>query len=289
MKIASHQLAAFFETARLHSFSRAAEHLAVTQSALSQRIAHLEDELGATLFIRDSGGPKLTTAGETLLRYCQVNDSLEQEVLSELRTSTAELSGRIRIAAFSSVLRSVVIPALAPFLRAHPRIRCEFRSYEMNELFEVLKNAEADLTILDYPLKRAGIVEHVLGREEYVVIKSARYDGNENIFLDHGPHDTATETFFRAQDAVENKVPRYRRSFMGDVHGIIAGVEMGLGRAVMSKHLVRRNPKVKILRGYKRFFCDVTLHYFEQPYYSRLHSEIVRELGANCGGLLDSP
>lgn len=279
MKITSHQLAAFYETAKLRSFSKAANALAITQSALSQRIAHLEDDLEVTLFIRDPAGPVLTTAGELLLRHCQVTDSLEQEVLNQLKTSADQYAGVVRIAGFSSVLRSVVIPSLAGFLRSHPQIHCEFRSYEVVDLVDVLKNAEADFVILDYHLQKKGIVEHVLGREEYVVVESAKYSSPEDVYLDHGPHDNATEMYFREQT---NPPKSFRRSFMGDVYGIINGVELGLGRAVMSKHLIKNNSRIKVIKGYKRYFRDVTLNYFEQPYYSRLQKAVIDQLLKNA-------
>ncbi len=275
MKITSHQLDAFFQTAKLKSFSKAANSLGVTQSALSQRVAHLENDLEVTLFIRDSAGPQLTQAGEMLLRYCQVSDSLEQEVLGRLKSSSEQISGMARVAGFSSILRSVILPTLAPFLRENKSVHCEFRTYEVKDLYEVLKNAEADFVILDYELGRKGIVEHVLGQEEYVVIESAKYSSPTDIYLDHGPHDHATEAFFQKQP---NAPQNYQRSFMGDVYGIINGVELGLGRAVMSKHLIVNNKKVKMVRGYKRFVRNITLNYFEQPYYSKLHHELVGQL-----------
>ena len=279
MKMSSLQLEAFLQTAKLRSFSRAATALSVTPSALSQRISNLEAELETTLFIRDPSGPLLTSTGEQLLRYCQVMDSLEQEVLSDLKSSIGKLAGSIRVAAFSSVLRSVIIPSLAGFLRANPMVHCEFQSDEMTQLPSVLKTAEADFVILDYPLKKSGILEHVLGKEEYVVIESAKFDSPEDLYLDHGPDDNATELFFREQPRAPVKI---RRSFMGDVYGIIDGVERGLGRAVMSRHLAEGNPRLKMLKGYRSYHRTVTLHYFEQPYYSRLHQEVVRQLEKNC-------
>ncbi len=283
MKVSSLQLEAFFYTTKLRSFSKAAMEIGVTQSALSQRISNLEKDLEITLLIRDPGGPVLTPAGEALLRYCQVTNSLEQEVLNQLKSSKTELAGAIRIAAFSSVLRSVIIPSLADFLRNHPKVHCEFRSYEVAELYSVLRNAEADYAILDFQLGKAGIVEHVLGREEYVVIESAKYPSPDNLYLDHGPHDNATESYFSEQtDAPTN----FQRSFMGDVYGIINGVEEGLGRAVMSRHLIEKSARVKIRKGYRPYFRKITLNYFEQPYYSRLHTEVVKQLTQNASGNL---
>lgn len=277
MKITSHQLEAFYETAKLKSFSKAAVALAVTQSALSQRVAKLEEDLGVTLFIRDSAGPTLTPAGEMLLRHCQVTDSLEQEVLGQLKASSGELGGVLRVAAYSSVLRSVVIPALAPLLRANPQIAPQFKSYEMNELNDVLKTAEADFVIVDHRLNKSGVAEIPLGEEEYLVIESAKYETPIDLYLDHDVNDTATADFFRGQGP-----KKYRRAFMGDVYGIINGVELGLGRAVMSHHLIEDNSKIKIVRGSKRHTREVVLHHFEQPYYSRLHQEVAGHLQTNA-------
>jgi DNA-binding transcriptional LysR family regulator len=283
MKVPSHQLAAFYETALARSFSKAAKKLGITQSALSQRISQLESEIETTLLVRQAGGPRLTEAGEMVLRFCQVQGSLEQEVLAKLKKSGSAYAGVVRIAGFSSVLRSVLIPALGDFLRANPGVHCEFRSHEMPELYEVLRHAEADFVVLDYHLEKSGIEEYVIGREEYVVIESAHYESPSDVYLDHGPQDNATESFFRAQSGAPKK---YRRSFMGDVYGIINGVELGLGRAVMSKHLVEGNKKVKEVSGYKKYYRDITLNHFAQPYYSELHRKVVQVLRKESGRFL---
>lgn len=283
MQLPSHQLQAFFETVQAGGFSRAAKKLGITQSALSQRISGLEGQLEATLLIRDPAGPRLTEAGEQLLRYCQAQGSLEQEVLAQLKKAGTEQRGVVRIGAFSSVLRSVLIPSLAKFLRANPEVRCEFRSYEVVDLPDALRNAEVDFVVLDHHLERTGLCEHVLGQEEYVVIESARHESPEGLYLDHGPHDNATESFFRSQPGAP---ARYRRSFMGDVYGILDAVELGLGRAVMSKHLLKDGAKVRVVEGYRRYRRPITLNYYEQAYYPELHRKVVEVLRENCAAYL---
>jgi len=64
-----HKLEIFIRVAREGSFSRAAESLLMTQPAVSQHIADLEAQLGATLFSRERRGVTLTTEGETLHGY----------------------------------------------------------------------------------------------------------------------------------------------------------------------------------------------------------------------------
>jgi DNA-binding transcriptional LysR family regulator len=279
MKLSANFLSAFFEVAQTRHFGQAAERLAITPSALSQRISLLEDELSVTLFVRDRSGAHLTEAGELLLRYCQINSSLESEVLSQLRGQTESLAGVIRIGGFSSVLRSVIIPSMATFLRSHPKVVCEFRSYEVAELPDVLRRAEVDMVVLDYVLEKPSLVNEVLGLEEYVVIESAKHQSFDDIYLDHGPHDNATESYFASQAKKPNT---YRRSFMGDVYGIINGVEFGLGRAVMSKHLLRGNSRIKLVRGFQKYQRKVALHYHRQPFYSKLQLAVASELTKNA-------
>ena len=271
----SDQLSAFHEVSRLKSFTLAAEKLFVTQSALSQRISKLEKELDVTLFIRSPEGIELTESGYQLLRYCEQQNQLESEVLSNLQVGSNQLAGIIRIASFSSIMRSVIIPSLSTFLRNNKSVTCEFQTYEVVDLFDVLKSGKADLVILDYHLNKSGVVEHVIGKEEYVLIESIKHTDSPDVYLDHGPSDNATESFFLFQGEKNKKI---RRTFMGDVYGIIDGVESGLGKAVMSRHLVEENSKIKILKSSKKYFRDVTLNYFEQPYYSKLQNMIVNEI-----------
>lgn len=68
-RIKLRHLQAFLEVARQRGFGRAADHLAITQPAISKTIRELEEVLEATLFERTSRGASLTQAGLTLLRH----------------------------------------------------------------------------------------------------------------------------------------------------------------------------------------------------------------------------
>ena len=122
MKISNTGLSAFIKTASLLNMTAAALELGITQSALSQRIALLEDDLETTLFIREARGLKLTERGEKLLHFALLNQKLEEEFLLEMKSSSTELAGTINLAGYSSIMRSVIIPALTPFLRKNSKI-----------------------------------------------------------------------------------------------------------------------------------------------------------------------
>lgn len=278
MKLSHLSLQAFLKAAQKLNMTEAANELGLTQSALSQRIAQLESELSVTLFIRESRGLKLTEPGERLLRFSLLNEKFEDEMLSELTGTKNEIAGIVRIAAYSSVLRSVIIPTLAPFMIKNPKVQVSFQSYEVYELEEVLKTASADIILTDYSWDKKGIVKEVVGSEDFVVIESQKNKSPKDLYLDHGPSDNATEDFFRFQ----GQPPKfYRRSFMGDVYGIIDGVELGLGRAVMSKHLINENKSIKIVTTFQKMKRPVCMYYYEQPYYSNLMKEVIKIISSD--------
>jgi DNA-binding transcriptional LysR family regulator len=274
MKISNLGLRAFYEVASSLNMSLAAGILGVTQSALSQRISALEEDLETALFIREGKSLKLTEAGQNLFLYSQHQKALEDDFLWRFRSTSGEMAGRIRIASYSSILRSKIIPALAPFLRDHPLITVEFSSHEVDELYDVLKSNKADIVISDFELNKKGIIEKIIGNEEYVLIESSRFKSRSNIYLDHDQDDKITELFFNTQ---KNPPKEYQRSYLGDVYAILDGVELGIGKAVMSKHLVQ-NREVKIIKGLNKFHRPIVLQYYERPFYPQLFKEFIELL-----------
>jgi len=284
MRLSHRQLTAFMTVAATLNFTRAAERLGITQSALSHRIRQLEMDLGTVLLNRSSQGAELTEAGNRVLRFCHTSASLEDEILMDLGSnSQGPLKGVIRIAAHSSILQSILLPALSPFLQDNPLVQCELLCLEAKDLPGVLKGGEAELVIMDRMLDWANLTTHTLGYETYIAIRGIADSSRDDVYLDLDAQDRVTEEFFRHQ----KNPPKYRRSFLSNVFGIIAGVEHGLGRAVVSRHLIENNPAVKVLSQYDPIASPVVLHYYTQPSYTRLHTQILEILCQNCPVNLD--
>jgi DNA-binding transcriptional LysR family regulator len=113
------RLLTFREVARLGSFSRAGEALALTQPAVSQQVAALERQLGTRLLDRGPGGPTPTEAGALLLQHADaVADRLAQAdvQLAELVAAERET---LRVGAHPSALASIVPKAI---LRLHDEL-----------------------------------------------------------------------------------------------------------------------------------------------------------------------
>lgn len=286
MSIDNDQLDAFFAVARFGSVSKAAKQLGITQSATSHRLRKLEDYLHTTLFNRNSKGLTLTAAGQSLWNFAKSRQKLENDFLSLLaQTTNNDISGHIKIAAYSSVLRSVLIPALTPLMHKYRNIRCEFICKHIKELPDALFRDDIDFVVLDYVLVHPQLKAIKLGQESYVVIESKKQDTSKisAIYLDNAPDDPTTENFFRSQ---ASPLPNYQRMYFSDCYGILDGVEAGLGRAIMPKHLLEKRKGVKIIGGYKPYHLDVTLHYYNHTYQSKLHKMVIKELVENCKNLL---
>lgn len=114
------RLLTFREVARQRSFSRAAETLSLTQSAVSQQVAALERQLGARLLHRRPGGLRLTSPGERLLEHASaIADRLtlaDAQIAEEVAAERREL----RVGAFPSALATIVPAALSAVLATSP-------------------------------------------------------------------------------------------------------------------------------------------------------------------------
>ncbi|MCJ8277291.1 MAG: LysR family transcriptional regulator, partial [Bdellovibrionales bacterium] len=197
MSLPSLGLDAFFACSQTSSFSLAAEQLHITQSALSQRVAKLEAELGTSLFIRDPSGLKLTPAGQELLRYCLAKNSLEKESLARINGGESqELSGVVRIGGFSSIMRSIVLPSLSKLLNENSNVKLTFVTKEIDELPQLLRTGEIDYMIHYNTFHKDEIETLNLGEEENVLVEKKNYKG-PNIFLDHDERDEATARYLK--------------------------------------------------------------------------------------------
>ena len=119
-------LLVFVTVAREGSFTRAAATLGVTQSAISQAVRGLEERLEIRLLVRTTRSVAPTAAGE---RLAQAIGHRFDEIETELDALTAlrdKPAGTVRITCGDNVLRTVLLPKLAPVLREYPDITLEF-------------------------------------------------------------------------------------------------------------------------------------------------------------------
>lgn len=264
MKLSSIYLEAFFELAQVLNFTKAAKSLGITQSAFSTRIINLERELAAKLITREKSNLYLTPTGETLLRYCEKAKKLEAEALrSILNNDQNQLSGVIRIGGFSSVMRSLVLPSIASLLRDYPNIGVETIGAELGDLIGLLKTSKVDYVFSNKDPGISGLNAEFLGYEINVLSESKEYEFN-GCYLDHDPNDVTTSSYFKLKPELKTKLTCKR--YLDDVYGLLDGVTLGLGRAILPEHLIKDEKKIRVLYPKTKLKVPVYLLYFENYY-----------------------
>lgn len=277
------QLAAFAAVVRAGSFTRAARELHLTQPALSRRIAGLEQRLATALIVRGPRQLTLTDAGRQLLGFVHAQRALEDELLTALTPRGGDRQGVIRIAGLSSVVPDVIVPALAPYLHAHPAVQLELHHVDDDDRAATVTRGAADFAVSYDEPAHASLVRVAVGVEEYVLIERARGPVRPDVFLDTSPADRATEWFFSHQPA-RLRPRRWQRSFLDDEAGILLGVSLGLGRAVKARHTIPPAAAVRVDPTFHAVTRPVFLYQRPQRYHGRLHAEVAalleRELRA---------
>jgi DNA-binding transcriptional LysR family regulator len=130
------------------SFSAAAEALSYTQSAVSQAIARLEAETGATLVVRDRRGVRATAAGETLIEHAEVILAQVHAAEDALAAVLGVRAGRLRVASFPSAGASLMPSAVARFRELYPEVALTLAEGEPEEIAPRLRAGEFDLALL---------------------------------------------------------------------------------------------------------------------------------------------
>jgi DNA-binding transcriptional LysR family regulator len=116
-------IAVFVEAANAGSFTRAAERLGVTKSAVSKVITRLEERLGEPLFTRSTRNLALTVSGEAYLASCVAATDILRDTEETLGGRDEAPRGRLRIDMPSSFGRRVLVPLLAKICEANPDLQ----------------------------------------------------------------------------------------------------------------------------------------------------------------------
>ena len=116
-------LRAFEAAARLGTFERAGEELAVTASAVSKRVATVEELLGTALFVRGPKALQLTPTGREYL--AQVGAALGLLAAMPQHRREVQRVQKLRITSPPTFARQILVPRLDSFTAAHPEVELE--------------------------------------------------------------------------------------------------------------------------------------------------------------------
>ena len=142
----------FYETARFNSFSTAAQHLYISQSAISQCMHQLENDLGVQLFIRTRKGVSLTNEGKLL--YLKVENAIHsiEQGESQIERICQLEAGEIKIAAGDTITTHFLLKYLEEFHALYPDIKIEMANSYSSQLLTLVKEGKADLAFVNMPI-----------------------------------------------------------------------------------------------------------------------------------------
>src|SRR5215207_4058519 len=143
------QLSAFCEVVDRKSFSQAAEHLGVTQPAVSLQVRSLEERVGQRLLDRSGRRVEPTEAGISLYRHARRLLQLEQQMLDDLaEAETGTLHGTLSIGASTGPGAHLVPLLLCAFQREHPDLRVSLSISDTHTVTEQVAARELELGIV---------------------------------------------------------------------------------------------------------------------------------------------
>ncbi|WP_394426713.1 LysR substrate-binding domain-containing protein [Vreelandella stevensii] len=142
----SEVLRTFVTIAESGSFTRAAQQLCRTPSALSMQIKRLEETLSQRLFIREARHVRLTAEGEVLLGYGRRLLKLNAEAVTQFLAPTIE--GRVGLGLTDDVVGRILPTVLAQFARSHPAVQVDVEVGRSKDLLSRLDEGELDLALV---------------------------------------------------------------------------------------------------------------------------------------------
>ncbi|MBB1519401.1 LysR family transcriptional regulator [Aquipseudomonas guryensis] len=162
----------FVATAEYGSFSRAAEQLGKTPSALTKAVSHLEAELGARLFERSTRRTVLTEAGRVYLETARQVLQRLHEVGEEIGQLQHGLHGNLRITAPLAFGRAFLDQVCAGFLAQYPQIRLQV---DLCDAFVDLVESGYDLALREGRSDLPGLIARVVGQNRIALCASPAY------------------------------------------------------------------------------------------------------------------
>jgi DNA-binding transcriptional LysR family regulator len=235
-------LKTFLAIADNGSFTRAAEEVHKTQSAISMQMKRLEELLGVPLFAKDGRMSRFTPDGERLVDYARRIVSFNDEVVSAF--TKPELTGTIRFGTPDDYAERFLPEILARFARTHPLITVDVDCLGSSELFSRVKRSEMDLALVTHGCDI--VTEEPVRREQLVWVTSMRHCAHMAEILPLAVSHAGCEWRSKVLKSLDKQQRKYRVAYSTpNSNAVNAAVMQGLAVGAMPELCVR--PGMRIL------------------------------------------
>ena len=137
----------FLEIVRAGGIGAAARRLNRQQPTISAALKRLEEQAGARLLDRGTGGIELTPAGRALLLICEDMFEAARMAPHQIAQAMKRVEGLVRIQMISSIISPELDEAIATFHRRNPAIEIELRVSPWRDVLSALEHGEAEIGV----------------------------------------------------------------------------------------------------------------------------------------------
>lgn len=229
-------LRTFLAVAGGRSFTAAAQQLGISQPTVSAQMRRLEDEVGRSLFVRETRGVRLTEPGEALAGFSRTILGAHADAESYFRSSPTR--GRLRFGTADDLAITQLPRILRQFRRLNPQIDLELTVGQSAVLERRLAAGHLDLVFLKLPSVEAGEGTLVL-RDQYVWVAEDAEPFVKEEVVPLVTYRSPSYTRRMAIDALEAAGRRWRTACtVRDIGAVLAATRAGLGISVFAHSLI---------------------------------------------------
>lgn len=238
----------FVKIVELGSFTKAAEALGYTQSAISQMVNNLEKELDTTLIIRSRKGISLTPDGEEMLPFIKNICHAHSELKEKHQEMQGLERGLIRIGTFSSVSTNWIPTLLHDFKQLYPGVHFELQQGEYTSISKWIYEGTVDFGFVN-PAAVSNLTTIPLAQDEVLAVLPYGHE-----LADHDEvhiHDLTKDPFIQIDEGDFSEPQHYFEKAnltpntqfkVYDDYTIMAMVEQQLGISMLPKLVLSRCP-----------------------------------------------
>jgi len=251
------RLKVFRAVAEHLNFRKAAEHLFLTQPAVTLQIKALENDLGTRLFDRSGHRVTLTRQGKTLLRYAGKIAALSAAAEQELTVENGKPSGELSIGVSTTIAQYVLPRLIGAFLAEHSRIQLSVHSGNTEEVIDLLLAGKVSIGLIEGPARKRGVQTEPFMRDELVLILPANSDSTHlspqkllaSSLLMREPGSGSRRVVQSALEKVGFKLKAFRQVMdLDSTEAIKSGVDAGLGIGFVSHWAISKELELGILK-----------------------------------------
>lgn len=252
------------------SFHKAAEHLFLTQPAVTRQIKALENDLGLRLFDRTTSKIVLTRQGSVLLGYAKKLAQLVSEAERELIPDDGRPSGELSLGASTTIAQYVLPCLLRIFLEENPGVQLSLHSGNTGEIVRLLLENKLSLGLIEGPARARGVRAERFVEDELVLItplkfESERLSSSELVrftllLREHG--SGSRRVVESALEKAGLKLKSFKKVMeLDSTEAIKSGVEVGLGVGFVSRWALAKELELGVLKVTQVDGIRVTRHF----------------------------